>query len=373
MERTVSVFISVVFVATIAGALRTCVDVQNTLMACIFSSDVAIMGERGDHQDIDELCWETSVLLECVEDARGTCPHLPILTDADFVYGVRSMETQRDIYCTTPESTPPAQKQTTLGSMLSDQAESCDPLAEMMRCNDVMADITPGDVQAMCSPGEEYLACLTNIVDHCPSYNEVLPFDLQQAIDATRDMLDRECPAVNEDGNCRELIDNAKRDCADFLTDGYGDYCGSLKTYIDCLDITLTTCPDSDLNSMLSSQYQHHCMQALPRNNQYDGRSKCPDDVETAMMECYSHVQGVDSSSDRATFCRKSKKFLRCMDELWQRCQNDSRFAVMSSGPADHVRQDIHTFCAVRDEPVRPQQRARPRHPLRKLRRPHFP
>ena len=48
-------------------------------------------------------------------------------------------------------------------------------------------------LQLACRPGEAYLTCLTEVANNCPGHGELLPFDLHEAIDATRQILQREC------------------------------------------------------------------------------------------------------------------------------------------------------------------------------------
>ncbi|KAL8580903.1 hypothetical protein ACOMHN_039603 [Nucella lapillus] len=377
MDGRVSMFISILFLASTVGALRSCVEVQNTLMACVMSSDVPLVPDSGPDLDVEKMCWHISVLLECVADAKSTCPNLPVLSDPDFARGVEMMETSHDTYCnvSAASTTTTTPEPTTSSSMLGDQAESsesCDPLNAMLACNDVMANVTPGDIKAMCGPGEEYLQCMTHIVDTCPSHVEALPFDLQLAINTTKTILERECPAVAENERCSEMIYNAKRGCADFLTDGNGDYCKSLLTYMECLDITLMECPDDDLKSVLASQYQHHCVQASPQRSQDGGNSECPDDIEASIMECTSHVNDMQNS-DKATFCRKAKKYLRCMKDLIGRCENDSRLAMLPSVPLKQLRQQIKSVCDAKEDVRQLQPKPRTRNPLSLRSLPQFP
>ncbi|KAK7090963.1 uncharacterized protein [Littorina saxatilis] len=321
----------------IAAALRTCVDVQNTLIACVVSSDVDPMVMSGQ-EDVDKLCWHVSVMLECVSEARDTCPNLPILADESFARAIRDMEQQRAGHCQSEETTPVPSTITTSTSMSNDQPRPCDPVAAMIRCNDFMTGVTPGDVKAMCTPGEAYLTCLTNIVHTCPEHSDLLPFDLQDAIGSTRSILKHECPATLAEKECQGKIEDAKRSCADYLSDGNGDYCRSLEVYVGCLHNTLSSCPDQELQESISNQYRHHCEKPI-------GSQKCPDDVQAAIMECSANIMG-GPPGDPDAYCRLSEEYFNCLEDLMDACENDTRFSAFPMPPnIDQLRQQAHLMC----------------------------
>lgn len=265
-RRLFLVVLQMLLVAHSGRGLRTCTDVQYTLLACLSSSDPGLYVIPGG-ENVTQLCWHAGRLLECVAEATDTCPHLPLLADPDFQRAMRDLRDRHDTYChASPETSthlpaPSADTDTDTDTMPSDQGQACDPVAALTACNEFMVGVQPGDVKAMCGSGADYLDCLKEVVDTCPEHSRVLNFDLEQAIHSTRHMLQYDCPPEQAAVfACAELTDAAQLACAYYLPDDVTtDYCQTLLVYLNCLTTALRDCPEPALQTIARDQYRHHC------------------------------------------------------------------------------------------------------------------
>ncbi|XP_025080241.1 uncharacterized protein LOC112555891 [Pomacea canaliculata] len=242
------------FLVILCGLSRAdagCEEEQDALIKCIEGYDVS---EALSTEEIDKMCSDTRYLLDCVRVARGSCPNMALLGDEEFAAAVDNMGLVYNTYC--------AATTTTEAPFLNDQQKICsDPWEAITDCNQLMAGVPPGDLKVMCSQkGNEYLQCLDNIVASCDQLHK-LPFDLQSAVNTTRELLARECPGRQKVDACEEKSVEAEYACAGHLTDSTSDdiYCVGLSLYVDCLKHHLSTCPNSRMLQSGLLQFDIHC------------------------------------------------------------------------------------------------------------------
>ncbi|KAK7474392.1 hypothetical protein BaRGS_00034346, partial [Batillaria attramentaria] len=253
-------------------------------------------------------------LLHCVTVARDLCPSMDLLADHAFSTAIDTARSQYNTYCTEDEmsndnparcdvspwsDTPECQTANIVDHTTTDNDDaSCNynPVDAMVQCNSIMAGVDPGHLEGMCGHGEEFLRCMSDIVDDCPQHQGLLTFDLEAAIDTTRYMLDQQLLKV-----------------ALFVS-------RSLSKFMGCVDNTLTECPNKEVMAEMRNQFDHHCP--------LGGGATCPYDLRQAMQTCFRSKPAQDTRVV-ATYCRKSMDFLLCAEDLVDRCHADTRLPDM--------------------------------------------